>query len=96
MNKDISVKDVLSAGSYVDARAITVGKGTQGPVKRFGVNLRSHKSEKTIRGPGSLGSWIAQGHTMYRMAFAGQMGYHHRHKQQLDTSHRNQLPLTKP
>ena len=77
-NKEITVRDVLAEGAKVDARAITKGKGFQGPVKRFGVSLRSHKSEKTKRGPGSLGAWIAQGHTMYRMAFAGQMGYHQR------------------
>lgn len=77
-NKDIAVGDVLSEGSYVDARAVTKGKGFQGPVKRFGVSIRARKSEKTKRGPGSLGAWVAQGHTMYRMAFAGQMGYHQR------------------
>lgn len=78
LGKDISVKEILTEGSYVDARAVTKGKGVQGPVKRFGVNIRASKSEKTKRGPGSLGAWVAQGHTMYRMAFAGQMGYHQR------------------
>ncbi|MBI5072518.1 50S ribosomal protein L3, partial [Candidatus Woesearchaeota archaeon] len=37
-----------------------------------------HKSEKTKRGPGSLGGWISQAHFMYRVAHAGQMGYHNR------------------
>lgn len=74
----ISIKDVFSAGDFADVRAVTKGKGYQGPVKRFGVSIRSHKSEKTIRGPGSLGSWKGQGHMMYRVAFAGQMGYHQR------------------
>ncbi len=78
IGKDIAVKDVLKQGSLIDARAITKGKGFQGPVKRFGVSLRAKKSEKTKRGPGSLGAWVAQGHTMYRMAFAGQTGYHQR------------------
>lgn len=78
INKEIAVKDVLSEGMNVDVRAVTKGKGYQGPVKRFGVSLRARKSEKTRRGPGSLGAWIAQGHTMYRMAFAGQTGYHQR------------------
>ncbi|MCF7798731.1 50S ribosomal protein L3 [Candidatus Woesearchaeota archaeon] len=78
LGKEINVKDVLAEGAKVDARAVTKGKGYQGPVKRFGVSLRAKKSEKTKRGPGSLGAWIAQGHTMYRMAFAGQTGYHQR------------------
>ncbi len=76
--KEISVQDIIQPGDMLDSRAVTKGKGNQGPVKRFGVNLRSHKSEKTIRGPGSLGGWIAQGHSMYRVAFSGQMGYHQR------------------
>jgi large subunit ribosomal protein L3 len=80
-HKDIGVKvsDIFKEGEMIDLHAITKGKGTQGPVKRFGVSIRSHKSEKTKRGPGSLaGSWKGQGHMMWRVAFAGQMGYHQR------------------
>lgn len=83
--KEIKVSEVYKEGDYFDSRAITKGKGFQGPVKRFGVNLRSHKSEKTKRGPGSLGGWISQQHTMYRIAHAGQMGYHQR------TQYNNQI-----
>ncbi|RUA19603.1 MAG: 50S ribosomal protein L3, partial [Flavobacteriia bacterium] len=49
-------------------------KGFQGPVKRHGVSLRSHKSEKTIRGPGNLGAWT--GNRSWTVAHAGQTGYH--------------------
>ena len=77
--KEIKVTDVIEPGISVDTYAVTTGKGTQGPVKRFGVDIRRHKSEKTKRGPGSIaGGWKAQGHMMYRVAFAGQMGYHQR------------------
>lgn len=78
VSSEISAEDVLSAGSLVDVRAVTKGKGFQGPVKRFGIGLRAKKSEKVKRGPGSLGGWKAQGHVMYRIAFAGQTGYHQR------------------
>lgn len=74
--KEISIQDVFKEGQMVDVHAVTKGKGFQGPVKRFGVTLRSHKSEKTKRGPGSLGAWRGQGHMMYRVAHAGQMGFH--------------------
>ena len=74
----IAISDAFKAGSYVDVRGVTKGKGVQGPVKRFGIQLRAKKSEKTKRGPGSLGSWKGQGHMMYRIAFAGQMGFHQR------------------
>lgn len=78
VSKDVKVSDVFAQGVYVDSRGVTKGKGIQGPVKRFGVTLRAHKSEKTKRGPGSLGAWCAQGHIMYRVAHAGQMGFHQR------------------
>ncbi len=78
VEKELSVKDVLAQGSYVDARSVTKGKGNQGPVKRFGIGLRAKKSEKTKRGPGSLGGWKGQGHVLYRIAYSGQMGYHAR------------------
>ncbi|MEM4267299.1 MAG: 50S ribosomal protein L3 [Candidatus Woesearchaeota archaeon] len=78
LGKEIHVKDIFKEGMLVDVHAVTKGKGFQGPVKRFGVQIRSHKAEKTKRGPGSLGAWNAQGHIMYRVAHAGQMGYHTR------------------
>ncbi len=77
-NKKIYPQDIFKPGQLVDVHAVTKGKGTQGPVKRFGISLRSHKSEKTIRGPGSLGPWNAQGKIMWRVAKAGQTGYHTR------------------
>lgn len=76
--KEVSVADVLGEGQQVDVFAITKGKGYQGPVKRFGIGLRAKKSEKTKRGPGSLGGWKGHAHFMYRIAHAGQMGYHQR------------------
>jgi len=78
LGKEVAVNSVFADGQQVDIHAITKGKGYQGPVKRFGIGLRAHKSEKTKRGPGSLGPWCGQGHVMYRVAHAGQMGYHQR------------------
>ena len=76
LGKEVPVKDVLKEGQQVDVFGATVGKGFQGPVKRFGVTLRHHKSEKTKRGPGSLGGWSAP--RMSTVAHAGQMGVHNR------------------
>lgn len=76
---EISVADVFAAGEQMDIKAVSKGKGLQGPVKRFGIHVRAKKSEKTKRGPGSIsGGWVAAGHMMYRVAHAGQMGYHKR------------------
>jgi large subunit ribosomal protein L3 len=76
--KELNVSEIFNEGSVVDIKAVTKGKGYQGPVKRFGIGTRAAKSEKAIRNPGSLGGWIAQQHTMYRIAHAGKMGYHTR------------------
>ena len=46
---------------------------------------RTHKAEKTKRGPASLGAWCGQGKMMYRVAHAGQMGYWQR------TEHNKQI-----
>lgn len=78
LGKEILIKDVFKEGQQVDIHAVTKGKGFQGAVKRFGIGLKHHKSEKGRRTPGSLGGWKAQGHFLYRVAHAGQHGYHTR------------------
>ncbi len=78
LSKDIPLEKVFKEGNVVDVHAVTKGKGTQGPVKRFGIALKNQKSEKGRRRPGSLGPWRGQAHVMYRVANAGQMGYHTR------------------
>ena len=57
IGKEISVGDIFSQMDLVDVRAVTKGKGFQGTIKRFGIGLKSHKSEKGRRRPGSLGAW---------------------------------------
>lgn len=76
LGQEITINDAFTEGQIVDIHAVTRGKGFQGPVKRFGVKVRDHKSEKTIRGPGSLGGWKGHGHFMWRNPLAGKMGYH--------------------
>lgn len=76
IGKNIPVQEIAKAGSFFDIHAITKGKGYQGPVKRFGVHIRSHKSEKTKRGPGNVGSWT--GNRSWPVSHAGQMGFHQR------------------
>jgi large subunit ribosomal protein L3 len=73
LNKELSVLDVFEKGELVDLRGLTKGKGLQGPVKRFGITLKSHKSEKGRRRPGSLGPWHPARVT-FRVPQAGQLG----------------------
>jgi len=78
LGKEINVKDVFKEGQQIDIHGVTKGKGVKGPVKRFGISLKSHKSEKSRRVPGSLGPWCGQGKIMWKVANAGQTGYHQR------------------
>ena len=78
LGKEVSVKDVFKEGEQIDIHAVTIGKGFQGPVKRFGITVQGRKKEKAKRNPGSLGPWKGQGHVMYRVAHAGQTGFHTR------------------
>jgi len=73
LGKEISIKEVFTEG-VIDIRGVTIGKGTQGPTKRFGLRLKDHKSEKGRRGPGSGGPWHPARVT-FREPKAGQMGY---------------------
>jgi len=72
VGKEISIKDFLKY-SLLDTRGLTKGKGLVGPVKRMGIGLKFHKSEKGVRRPGSLGPWHPA-HTSFRVAQAGQLG----------------------
>ncbi|MEM2131009.1 MAG: 50S ribosomal protein L3 [Candidatus Woesearchaeota archaeon] len=85
INKELSINTFFKEGDLIDLKAVTKGKGFQGPVKRFGISIRPPKSEKAIRNPASLGPWCGQGHIMYRVAHAGKMGYH------LRTEHNKQI-----
>ena len=75
LGKEIKVGDVFQKGKFVDVHAVSKGKGFQGTVKRFGVAIRQHKSEKTKRGIGTLGSWTPK-RVQYSVPQSGKMGYH--------------------
>lgn len=75
LNKEISVGEVFrEQDKLVDVRGVTKGKGTQGPVKRFGVSFRFHKSEKGVRKVGSIGPWHPA-RVMFTVPMAGQTGF---------------------
>ena len=73
IGKEIPASEVLAGMKIVDIRGLTKGKGFSGPVKRFGIKLKSHKSEKGRRRPGSLGPWHPH-HVIFRVPMAGQLG----------------------
>lgn len=76
VGKEINIADVFESG-LVDIHGVTRGFGTEGPVARFGISLKTHKSEKGRRRPGSLAPWHPARVT-FRAPQAGQTGYHTR------------------
>lgn len=73
LGKEILISNVFEKGNLIDCRGLTTGRGFQGPVKRFGITLKSHKSEKGQRRPGAIGSFHP-GRTTFRAPMAGQVG----------------------
>jgi len=77
IGKEVKFKDLFQLGSYVDVSAITKGKGIEGPITRWGVKKKQHKSRKTVRAVGTLGP-ISPATIMYTVPRAGQRGLHQR------------------
>jgi len=73
LHKEINASEFFSKGQLIDLRGLTTGKGNQGPVKRMGITLKSHKSEKGQRNVGSIGPWHPRRST-FRTPHAGQLG----------------------
>jgi large subunit ribosomal protein L3 len=71
--------DVFRAGEYMDVSGITKGKGTQGPVKRWGVQKRKgkHARQGWRRRIGNLGPWNPS-RVRSTVPQQGQTGYHQR------------------
>jgi len=77
LGKPIPLTESFKEGQYIDAIAVTTGKGFQGPVKRWGVRILQRKARKTKRGIATLGPWKPT-HIMHSVPRAGQMGFHQR------------------
>ncbi len=77
LGQEVKVADFIKEGEAVDTIGITKGKGIQGPVKRWGIRRKFHKSRKTVRQVGSIGAWTPH-FVMYSVPRAGQMGFHQR------------------
>lgn len=72
MGKEIRVSEEFN-NKMVDLRGVTTGRGLTGPIKRYGLELKGHKSEKGRRRPGSLAPWHPA-RTTYMSPNAGQHG----------------------
>ena len=77
LGREVPIDQLAKEGEFLDAVAVTKGKGFQGHIKRWHVRLQPHKNSKHRRMIGTLGphnpSFVS-----YRIPQAGQMGYHRR------------------
>ncbi|HUU76313.1 MAG TPA: 50S ribosomal protein L3 [Methanoregulaceae archaeon] len=78
-NTEVTLANVIKIGTYTDITAVTTGKGTQGPVKRWGIALRKRKHSRggKERHIGNLGPWHPH-HVRWQVPMMGQMGYQQR------------------
>ncbi|MEM5773221.1 MAG: 50S ribosomal protein L3 [Candidatus Aenigmatarchaeota archaeon] len=74
LGKEIKASEVFKQGEYVDVIAVTKGKGTAGPVKRFGVFIQSRHAKEKRRHVGTLGQ-EQPGKVRHTVPMAGQLGF---------------------
>jgi large subunit ribosomal protein L3 len=79
LGQQVPISSVFDLGDLLDASAVTKGKGTQGPVRRWGIAIAKRKHARTgkVRHVGNLGPWHPA-HVSWRVPQLGQMGYHQR------------------
>lgn len=77
LGREVKAGDIFQIGQNIDVFGITRGKGIEGPVTRFGIKRKQHKSRKSVRAVGTLGP-ISPAVVMYTVARQGQRGFHQR------------------
>jgi len=75
LGKELKHEDVFKPGEFIDVRAVTKGKGFQGPVKRFGIKVRGRKHDKKQRHVGVLGPRNVARVLPGKIPYAGQLGF---------------------
>lgn len=77
LGKEINVDDIFEEGNFIDVIGITKGKGTVGPVKRFGIKIQVRKAHGHRRAPGAIGAWTPS-RVLRTVPMRGQMGFQKR------------------
>ncbi len=79
LGKELKIGEVFKDGDFVDVTAVTTGKGTQGPVKRWGVMIQNAKARRSGRGRhvGCIGAWKPR-RVRWKIPQLGQTGYQQR------------------
>jgi large subunit ribosomal protein L3 len=72
---EIRAEEIFKEGDWIDVKAVSKGKGYQGPVKRFGVKVRGRKHTKKRRHIGNIGPRNVAHVLAGKIAMAGQLGF---------------------
>lgn len=75
--KEIKVEDVVKEGEAVDVVAVTTGKGTEGPVRRFGVRIQDRHAKQKLRHVGAIAQQVPR-RVRFTALLAGQVGFQRR------------------
>ncbi len=77
LGKEIRVQDVFAEGEFLDAVAVSKGRGFQGVVKRHGfagVGGQTHGQHNRLRAPGSMGNASFASRVIKGKRLGGRMG----------------------
>jgi len=75
--QEVSVGEVFADNECIDTIGVTKGKGTQGVIKRFGINRLPRKTHRGLRKVACIGAWHPAA-VKWTVARRGQLGYHSR------------------
>jgi large subunit ribosomal protein L3e len=74
---EVTVGEVFADNEMVDTISITIGKGTAGVIKRFGVTKLPRKTRRGNRKVACIGAWHPSA-VKWTVARSGILGYYHR------------------
>ncbi len=77
LGKDANVSDVVKEGELVDVIAVSKGKGTAGPVERFGIRIQNRHAKQKLRHVGAIAQQVPR-RVRFTSRQAGQLGYQNR------------------
>ena len=75
--KNVPISSVFAKDEMIDVIGVTKGHGYEGVVTRWGVTRLPRKTHRGLRKVACIGAWHPS-RVNYRVARAGQNGYHHR------------------
>ncbi|MFB6200005.1 MAG: 50S ribosomal protein L3 [Candidatus Nanohaloarchaea archaeon] len=77
IGKQVEFADVFDEGDFSDVVAVSKGKGTEGPVQRYGIKKLGHKTQKKRRKAGNVGPWHPDT-LSWKVPLPGQQGFNNR------------------